>query len=70
MAQEIVSRHKHNMLPLLNATCLKLLVFISCKGKAQKEICAILTETSASFIPGRAKELSAPLYLREIFIDD
>ena len=30
MAQEIVSRHKHNMLSLLYATCLKLLVF----GKA------------------------------------
>ena len=27
MAQEIVSRHKHNMLSLLYATCLKLLVF-------------------------------------------
>ena len=28
MAQEIVSRHKHNMLSLLYATCLKLLVFL------------------------------------------
>ena len=27
MAQEIVSHHKHNMLSLLYATCLKLLVF-------------------------------------------
>ena len=30
MAQEIVSRHKHNMLSLLYATCLKLLIFVFC----------------------------------------
>ena len=32
------------------------------QGKAPKEIHAILTETLACFLPGRAKELSAPLY--------
>ena len=31
------------------------------QGKAPKEIHAILTETLASFLPGRAKDLSAPL---------
>jgi hypothetical protein len=36
--------------------------FFSLQGKAPKEIHAILTETSACFLPGRAKELSAPLY--------
>ena len=36
------------------------------QGKAPKEIHAILTETLACFLPGRAKDLSAPLYL-EIF---
>ena len=30
------------------------------QGKAPKEIHAILTETLASFLPGRAKDLSAP----------
>ena len=30
-------------------------------GKAPKEIHAILTETLACFIPGRSKDLSAPL---------
>jgi len=30
-------------------------------GKAPKEINAILTETLACFLPGRAKDLSAPL---------
>jgi len=30
-------------------------------GKAPKEIHAILTETLACFLPGRAKDLSAPL---------
>ena len=32
------------------------------QGKAPKEIHAILTETLACFRPGRAKDLSAPLY--------
>jgi hypothetical protein len=31
------------------------------QGKAPKEIHAILTETLACFLPGRAKDLSAPL---------
>jgi hypothetical protein len=34
----------------------------SLQGKAPKEIHAILTETLACFLPGRAKDLSAPLY--------
>jgi len=33
------------------------------QGKAPKEIHAILTETLAYFLPGRAKDLSAPVYL-------
>ena len=33
------------------------------QGKAPKEIHAILTETLACSLPGRAKDLSAPLYL-------
>jgi len=32
------------------------------QGKAPKEIHAILTETLACLLPGRAKDLSAPLY--------
>ena len=32
------------------------------QGKALKEIHAILTETLACFLPGRTKDLSAPLY--------
>jgi len=34
----------------------------SLQGKAPKEIHAILTETLACFLPGQAKDLSAPLY--------
>jgi hypothetical protein len=34
------------------------------QGKAPEEIHTILTETLASFLPGRAKDLSAPLYKR------
>jgi len=35
--------------------------FLFLKGKASKEIHAILTETLACFLLGRAKDLSAPL---------
>jgi len=35
--------------------------FFSLQGKAPKEIHAILTETLACFLPGRAKDLSAAL---------
>ena len=34
----------------------------SLQGKAPKEIHAILTETLACFLPGRAKDLSTPVY--------
>ena len=37
--------------------------FLFLQGKAQKEIHAILAETLACFLPGRAKDLSAPLYI-------
>jgi len=33
------------------------------QGKVPKEIHAILTEILACFLPGRAKDLSAPLYI-------
>jgi hypothetical protein len=35
--------------------------FFFLQGKAPKEIHAILTETLACFLPGQAKDLSAPL---------
>ena len=38
------------------------------QGTVPKEIHAIPTETLACFLPGRAKDLSAPLYgLHEMF---
>ena len=36
--------------------------FLFLQGKAPEEIHAILTEALACFLPGRAKDLSAPLY--------
>jgi len=38
--------------------------FLFLQGKAPKEIHAILTETLACCLPGRANDLSAPLYLQ------
>ena len=37
--------------------------FFLLQGKAPKEIHAILTETITCFLPGGAKNLSAPLYV-------
>ena len=36
------------------------------QGKAPKEIHAILTETLVCFLPGRANDLPAPLYVRSL----
>jgi len=44
--------------------------FFFLQGKAPKEIHAILTETLACFVPGRAKDLSAPLYLMCVLLCD
>ena len=42
--------------------------FVFLQGKTPKEIHAILTETLACFLPGRAKYLSVPLY-KGAFLD-
>ena len=42
--------------------------FFFLQGKAPKEIHAILTETLACFLPGRAKDLSAPLTLPTLLV--
>ena len=39
------------------------IIFFFLLSKAPKEIHAILTESLACFLPGRAKKLSAPLYI-------
>ena len=38
------------------------IIFFFLQGKAPKEIQAILTEALGCFLPGRAKDLPAPLY--------
>ena len=48
-----------------NRTVIK---FFFLQGKAPKEIHAILTETLACFLPGRAKELSALLLDNELYV--
>jgi len=40
--------------------------FLFLQGKVPKEIHAILTETLACFLPGRAKDLSPPLYTSSV----
>jgi len=60
---------KYLIAPLYNPSHGAVTLSVSCglqavplQGKAPKEIHTILTETLASFLPGRAKDLSAPLY--------
>ena len=43
--------------------------FFFLQGKAPKEIHTTLTETLACLIPGRAKDLSAPLYLLTVGVE-
>jgi len=45
-----------------DASCHRVFFFL--QDKAPKEIHAILTEILAWFLPGRTKDLSAPLYLQ------
>jgi len=40
--------------------------FFFLQGKGPKEIQVILTETLACFLPGRTKDLSAPLYVTRL----
>ena len=49
-----------------DASCHQVFFFLL-QGKTQKEIHAILVETLACFLPGWAKDLSAPLYLVSYF---
>ena len=44
-----------------------LIKFLFLQGKVPKEIHAILTETLDCFLPGRAKDLSTPLYYCRMF---
>jgi len=41
--------------------------FLFLQGRVPKEIHTILTETLACFLPGEAKDLSAPLYILMTF---
>jgi len=41
--------------------------FFLLQGKSLKKIHAIVTETFACLLPGRAQDLSAPLYISDVF---
>jgi len=54
-------RDAHDFNNIETQTVIKFFFFL--QGKVPKEIHAILTEILACFLPGRAKDLSAPLYI-------
>jgi len=55
-------KHVRDARDFNNAETRAVINFFFFQGKALKEIHVILTETLACFLPGRAKDLSAPLY--------
>ena len=56
-------KHVRDARDINNIESRALIKFIFLQGKAPNEIHAILTETLACFLPGRAKNLSAPLHI-------
>ena len=56
-------KHVRDTRDFNNIEARSVIKFFLLQGKAPKEIHAILTETLACFLPGWAKDLSAPLYL-------
>jgi len=55
-------KHVRNARDFNNIETRAVIKFFFLQGKAPKEIHAILRETLACFLPGRAKDLSVPLY--------
>jgi len=55
-------KHVGNARDFNNIETRAVIKFFFLQGKVPKEIHAILTETLACFLPGRTKELSAPLH--------
>jgi len=55
-------KHARDARDFNNIETLATIKFFFLQGKALKEIHAILTETLARFLPGRARDLSASLY--------
>jgi len=54
-------KHVRDVRDFNNIETRAVIKFLFLQGKAPKEIHAILTEILACFLPGRAKDLSAPL---------
>jgi len=59
-------KHIRDVCDFKNIETRAVITFFPLQGKAWKEIHAILRETLACFLPGRAKDLSAPLYKIEL----
>ena len=60
--REQARKHVRDARDFNNIETRAVIKFFFLQGKAPKEIHAILTETLACFLPGRAKGLPAPLY--------
>ena len=61
--RKLARKHIRDACDFNNIETWAVIKFFPLQGKAPKKIHAILTEILACFLPGRAKDLSAPLYL-------
>jgi len=61
-------KHVRDARDFTNIETLAVIKHFFLQGKAPKEIHTILTETLACFLPGRAKDLSAPLYIFTVIL--
>ena len=65
-----VRKHVRDACDFNNAEKRAVIKLFFLQDKAPKEIHAILTEILACLLPGRAKDLSAPLYLKALHLQD
>ena len=59
-------KHVRDARDFKNIETRAVIIFFFLQGKAPKEIRTILTETLGCFLPGRAKDISAPRYIRVV----
>ena len=65
--REQARKHVRDARDFNNIETRAVIKFLFLQGKEPKEIHAFLTETLACFLPGRVKDLPAPLFYHPVF---
>ena len=69
-ARKQAQKHVRDSRDFNNVETRAVIKLYSLQGKAPKEIHATMTEILACFLPGQAKDLSAPMYLEALHVQD